>query len=163
MGDTKNIIAILIGVAVIGGVAWWYSTYGVSLAPGGEGVACTQDAMQCSDGTWVGRTGPNCEFVCPDGTILSSGEGVVSYGSGVRGVVTAGSGPLSTALTISPEANASHTIATAQSDAQGNFEVSLPPGIYSIGAGGGGPSSCPATLVAVDPGSYVEIIIACTP
>ena len=25
---------------------------------------CTQDAKQCPDGTWVGRTGPNCEFVC---------------------------------------------------------------------------------------------------
>ena len=26
---------------------------------------CTQDAKKCSDGTWVGRTGPNCQFVCP--------------------------------------------------------------------------------------------------
>lgn len=26
---------------------------------------CTQDAMQCSNGVWVGRTGPNCEFICP--------------------------------------------------------------------------------------------------
>ena len=31
------------------------------------GVACTMDAMQCPDGSFVGRTGPNCEFVCPDG------------------------------------------------------------------------------------------------
>lgn len=29
-------------------------------------VACTMDAKQCSDGTYVGRTGPNCEFVCPE-------------------------------------------------------------------------------------------------
>lgn len=28
-------------------------------------VACTEDAKQCSDGTWVGRTGPKCEFICP--------------------------------------------------------------------------------------------------
>lgn len=28
---------------------------------------CTQDAMMCRDGSWVGRTGPNCEFVCPAG------------------------------------------------------------------------------------------------
>lgn len=28
-------------------------------------VYCTQDAKQCPDGSWVGRTGPNCEFVCP--------------------------------------------------------------------------------------------------
>ena len=27
---------------------------------------CTQEARQCPDGSWVGRTGPNCEFkVCP--------------------------------------------------------------------------------------------------
>lgn len=30
-----------------------------------EPVYCTADAMQCPDGTWVGRTGPKCEFVCP--------------------------------------------------------------------------------------------------
>jgi len=30
-----------------------------------EGVACTLDAMQCPDGSYVGRTGPDCEFVCP--------------------------------------------------------------------------------------------------
>lgn len=43
----------------------------VSSAPGpatnpNEPVTmCTMDAKQCSDGSWVGRTGPNCEFVCP--------------------------------------------------------------------------------------------------
>jgi hypothetical protein len=31
-----------------------------------EPVFCTMDAMQCPDGTWVGRTGPKCEFVCPN-------------------------------------------------------------------------------------------------
>ncbi len=33
-----------------------------------EPVACTMDARQCSDGSWVGRTGPNCQFVCPNST-----------------------------------------------------------------------------------------------
>jgi hypothetical protein len=28
-------------------------------------VACTMDAKQCPDGSYVGRTGPKCEFVCP--------------------------------------------------------------------------------------------------
>jgi hypothetical protein len=28
------------------------------------GVACTLEAMQCPDGSYVGRSGPNCEFVC---------------------------------------------------------------------------------------------------
>ncbi len=34
-----------------------------------EPVACQDDAMQCADGVFVGRTGPNCEFVCPAPTI----------------------------------------------------------------------------------------------
>jgi hypothetical protein len=32
-----------------------------------EPVICTQDAKQCPDGSYVGRTGPNCEFApCPE-------------------------------------------------------------------------------------------------
>lgn len=31
---------------------------------GSEPVACTMDAMICPDGRAIGRTGPNCEFVC---------------------------------------------------------------------------------------------------
>lgn len=33
--------------------------------PSNSPVACTMDARQCPDGSYVGRTGPNCEFVCP--------------------------------------------------------------------------------------------------
>jgi len=29
-----------------------------------ELIACTMDAFQCPDGSYVGRTGPTCEFVC---------------------------------------------------------------------------------------------------
>ncbi len=35
-----------------------------------EETICTQDAMQCPDGSYVGRTGPSCEFVCP--TVVTS-------------------------------------------------------------------------------------------
>ncbi|MFA5999942.1 MAG: hypothetical protein WC783_03110 [Candidatus Paceibacterota bacterium] len=32
-----------------------------------EEVFCTQEALQCPDGSYVGRTGPKCEFAaCPD-------------------------------------------------------------------------------------------------
>jgi len=31
----------------------------------GSATVCTMDAKQCSDGSYVGRSGPNCEFVCP--------------------------------------------------------------------------------------------------
>gem|GEM_PF-4007227 len=38
---------------------------------GSQPVACTADAMMCPDGSFVGRTGPNCEFAeCPSGDSL---------------------------------------------------------------------------------------------
>lgn len=43
-------------------------TLNVSPTPAlsGDGkIFCTQDAMQCPDGSWVGRTGPKCQFICP--------------------------------------------------------------------------------------------------
>ncbi len=33
--------------------------------PADNQVMCTMDAMQCADGSWVGRRGPKCNFVCP--------------------------------------------------------------------------------------------------
>lgn len=27
---------------------------------------CTADAQMCPDGSYVGRTGPNCQFICPN-------------------------------------------------------------------------------------------------
>lgn len=36
-----------------------------------EGVICTQEVRLCSDGSFVARTGPKCEFApCPDGLEL---------------------------------------------------------------------------------------------
>jgi hypothetical protein len=34
--------------------------------PQEEVAMCTADAMMCPDGTMVGRTGADCQFVCPD-------------------------------------------------------------------------------------------------
>ncbi len=31
----------------------------------GSQIMCPMDAYVCTDGTTVGRTGPNCQFVCP--------------------------------------------------------------------------------------------------
>jgi len=30
-----------------------------------EGAICTMDSVLCPDGSYVERTGPDCEFVCP--------------------------------------------------------------------------------------------------
>lgn len=71
---SNKILYIIIGVAVVLGVL---ATLLNRMTPVAEAptatstatttgeVACTMDAMQCPDGSYVGRTGPNCEFVCP--------------------------------------------------------------------------------------------------
>lgn len=51
-----------------------------------EPVACTMDAKMCPDGSYVGRTGPKCEFsACPStptkvGTIASINERILNNG-----------------------------------------------------------------------------------
>ncbi len=64
---------ILVGVLLIGGVAWAASrnteSVVTSISPNvtsTQGWECNGDAKICPDGSLVGRTGPNCEFVsCP--------------------------------------------------------------------------------------------------
>ncbi len=59
-------LPISIIVLVIASAALYiYSDY-TPTPPKNEPVFCTQDAMQCSDGSYVSRVGPNCEFAqCP--------------------------------------------------------------------------------------------------
>ena len=60
---TKLIIIISI-CAVIGGLIVFSYYFGLKNAE--KPVACTQEARLCPDGSYVGRTGPNCEFaLCP--------------------------------------------------------------------------------------------------
>ena len=53
-------------VLVIGGIMYLiYPTPQNYTSPNAP-KACTQEAMLCPDGSYVGRTGPNCEFApCP--------------------------------------------------------------------------------------------------
>lgn len=57
-------LLILGGILIIGSVLG--SSYQFHQPP--TQVACTMEAKQCSDGTYVGRTGPNCEFAACPGT-----------------------------------------------------------------------------------------------
>lgn len=51
------------------GVLWYLSKNTNQDMPGdkiNEGIACTMEAKMCPDGSYVGRSGPNCEFSpCP--------------------------------------------------------------------------------------------------
>lgn len=71
---SNRILYIIIAIAVFIGVLSALANYLTTTvhAPATEQAAttttdavCAEDAMQCPDGLFVGRSGPNCEFVCP--------------------------------------------------------------------------------------------------
>jgi hypothetical protein len=66
-------IAAIIAFAVIGYVVWsmWLAPEEVETP---TDVMCTADAMKCPDGSYVGRTGPNCEFLCPTTTPTTTND-----------------------------------------------------------------------------------------
>jgi hypothetical protein len=46
----------------------------------GDGVVCTQEVKECPDGSYVGRTGPRCDFAaCPVGAPGEAAEGRKTY------------------------------------------------------------------------------------
>jgi len=63
----KILIIIIIGFIIIaGGIVFGLKFFG---QPGQ--TVCTQDAKLCSDGSYVGRTGPNCQFAaCPKENLI---------------------------------------------------------------------------------------------
>ncbi len=52
---------------------------------GPDAVACTQEAKACPDGSYVGRTGPNCAFAACPGSNTDAVNGVYpTYGDDAR-------------------------------------------------------------------------------
>ena len=165
-----------------GGVLFFSLAKVPALAPAPEGtgtfleeeVMCTADAMQCPDGTWVGRSGSNCQFVCPG---EGSGGGILPYQSGIRGTVMMGptcpverdppdpncaDKPLSTTVAIYRASNRTNAFAVLQSDKEGKFSASLPPGAYVVTAGGESMlPRCNPVEISVGPSSYVTTTISC--
>jgi hypothetical protein len=84
MGISKKwilIILVLLGLAAIAGVGGYLFMNQSktaeapipTIAP--QPVACTQDAKQCPDGSYVSRQGPKCEFApCPTATASTSAD-----------------------------------------------------------------------------------------
>ncbi len=69
----KKPLIIIILVVVIGGLYWWIKKNEAMTPPldGGSTGACTADAKQCPDGSYVSRVQPSCEFAaCPETAIL---------------------------------------------------------------------------------------------
>ncbi len=173
--------AVIIGTAILTiGIAFWVVDTRVAKAPDGT-TACTQEAKICPDGSAVGRTGPNCEFTaCPEATATSSTEGgggnILPYTSGVRGIVSLGptcpvmreppdpqcaDKPYATAVLVY-RAGAKVPFAIGNSDASGAFTFSLPPGSYTLTAGGDKTlPRCAGADVTIAVGGYVTTNISC--
>ncbi len=72
------IILIIGGVLAAAAGVWYWKSKTTSIMP----VACTQEAKECPDGSYVGRTGPNCEFAaCPSPAVASSSTSKISNSS----------------------------------------------------------------------------------
>lgn len=67
LNKTWQIVALTVaGVLVVGGVAAGSYYLWQKSSSNSNQTACTMEAKQCEDGSYVGRTGPNCEFAeCP--------------------------------------------------------------------------------------------------
>ena len=100
--------------------------------------ACTMDAMQCPDGSYVGRTGPKCEFICPEvrgasdertiiGTVLVGPTCVVVTDENVD---ACGDKPYEGRITLTNREN--QTAYDISTDKTGMFRNALPPGTYTI-------------------------------
>ena len=74
-----GLIPIVIIFLLTAGAALYFARTSLEIVPPPGHVwsgACTDDAMQCPDGSYVGRTGPKCEFMpCPDAGYPPPGGG----------------------------------------------------------------------------------------
>jgi len=67
------IIFFLVGIGI--SFAWYADKTFPQTAP--EQIFCTQDVKECTDGSYVSRTGPNCEFAeCPNPSNSAAQKGV---------------------------------------------------------------------------------------
>jgi hypothetical protein len=79
--EKRNLLISVGAVLVIGAAIWFSFSAGTQtaktdpdiLVPPTQGWECNQDAKICSDGSSVGRTGPDCHFAaCPSSDATSA-------------------------------------------------------------------------------------------
>ncbi|MEI7513262.1 MAG: IPT/TIG domain-containing protein [bacterium] len=90
------VVAILIALGVY---VYMQSNLPRAIEEPAKPVACTEEAKQCPDGSFVGRTGPNCEFVCPE-VVTSTGTSTATSTDPVINSISPNSGPIGTIVEI---------------------------------------------------------------
>lgn len=67
MQTKKKIILAVLAIVIIGSVVYGVSKFLNRTPADSQGIACTQEALLCPDGSYVGRTGSKCQFTaCPN-------------------------------------------------------------------------------------------------
>lgn len=160
----KNLLSVTF-IIVLAGIFYFYSPKEKDNKP----IFCTEEAKLCSDGSYVSRTGPNCEFSqCPE-------ENVKNTKSGIKGKVLIGplcpvvkigeecpDKPYATRLAITTS-DQMKTIKEFISDENGKFNIEVPPGeyaIYSAVAANVLPY-CNSDIIKVNKNSYTDITVHC--
>ena len=173
---------VIIGAVLLTVVVFWAMSLHTVEIPQGGGKACTMEAKLCPDGSAVGRVGPNCEFAaCPSEAATSTsdntgGNSILPYNSGVRGTVSLGptcpvqrdppdpacaDKPYATAVLVYRTGSKSPFI-IGNSNTEGTFQFSLPPGSYTLTTGSGTTlPRCNPMPVTVVPDIYTAISISC--
>jgi hypothetical protein len=86
MNNQIFILVFIVVVFIFGGMLYIYNPSPVEYKNPNEPepTVCTMEAKLCPDGSYVGRTGPNCEFTpcpIPPGTIFEDGTASTSSSS----------------------------------------------------------------------------------
>ena len=167
----KALVVAAILVLFGGGVYYLTSVYD-PWDRDGDGVVCTADAMQCPDGSYVGRTGPNCEFVCPsDGSVGEFWGSII--GSVLLGPTCpveqyppdpeCADKPYATTLVVTTPDGA-RVIKTFASNTEGKFNVEVPPGQYAIRSAAAAnvlPYCSTNEEIVVEANGYAEVTVSC--
>lgn len=133
-------------------------------------VVCTMDAKRCSDGSYVGRTGPRCEFAsCP--TVDKSGTPTAINGfvklSPICPVGRVPPDPACAPRGFETEvkilgAQSKSLIKTIRTKSDGSFSTTLPNGKYIINAVGGNPyPRCGDAVLAFETPHAASIELSC--
>lgn len=166
--STRTIAAVVILIGILIAVNY-DKKEAVAPVPDGGVVACTMEAKQCPDGSYVGRTGPQCQFAdCPIVTPpnpvqTATMKGVVatSPSCGVQAdppLPNCGPRPYQTTITF---IGAGKTY-TAASDATGKYSITLPVGSYKVQAKGGEVyPACPTEVVTLQSKQSLTKDITC--
>lgn len=134
-----------------------------------EGIACTLEAKQCPDGSYVGRAPPSCEFAaCPDMTgkkmAALTGRVTLSPTCPVERVPADPSCAARAYQTVIEvrRLGGAPALATTTSDQSGYFSIIVTPGSYEVGAVGKNPfPRCSPQTVTLTPASLTTLDLDC--